>query len=180
MLCLLRLLLRHLFRLCLLRLLLMHLLRMPLLRLPRRPDSMKCHRSSLCSQCHTCSLRCQPHLARQRHCQNRQLGLHRRNLRRRNTSSSMRRTMKIWLWIHSIRCSQRILLYYLFLNINQLLQRILKLAGHEAGLIVKCPRLQLFNILTLLLIRHVNLDKRKLLFLIHLYLHLIRHHEVLP
>ena len=88
--------------------------------------------------------------------------------------------MKIWLWIHSIHCSQRILLYYLFLNINQLLQRILKLAGHVAGRTVKCPRLLLSNILTLLLIRHVNLDQRGLLFLNHLHFHLIHHHEVLP
>ena len=157
----------------------MHLLKMPLLRLPRRPDSMNCPRSSLCSQCHTCSLRCQPHLARQRHYQNRQQRLHRRNLRRRNTSSSMRRMMKIWLWIHSIHCSQRILLHYLYLNINQLLQRILK-PSHVAGRTVKCPRPLLSNILTLLLIRHVNLDKKKLLLLNHLHYHLIRHREVFP
>ena len=106
--------------------------------------------------------------------------LHRRNLRRRNTSNSMTRTMMIWLWIHSIHCSQLILLYSHFVNINQLLQRILRLAGHVAGRTVKCPMLLLFNILTLLLIRHVNLNKRKLLFPNLLYLHLIRHPEVLP
>ena len=113
----------------------------------------------------------QPHLARQRHCKNRLQRLHRRNLRRRNTSSSMRRTTKTWLWIHSIHCSCKILLYYLHLNINQLLQRILKQVGREAGLTVRCPRLRLFNILTQPLIRHVNLDKRKLLFLNCLYRH---------
>ena len=102
----------------------MHLLKALLLQLPRRPDSMTFSRSNQCSQCHTCSLRCQPHLAHQRHCQNRQLRLHRRNLRRRNTSSSMRRTMKTWLWIHSNHCSQQILLYYLYLNINRLLQHL--------------------------------------------------------
>ena len=179
MLCLLRLLLRHLFRLCLLRLLLMHLLL--LLQLPRRPDNMTFSRSNPCSQCHTCSLRCLPPLARQRHCQTRLQRLHRRNLRRRDTSSSMRRTKKIWPWIHSIHCSRKILLYYLYLNINQLLQRILKLVGHAVGLTVKCQMLRLFDILTQLLIRHVKLDKRKLLFLNHLHFrHLIRRREVLP
>ena len=151
-----RLLLRHLFRLCLLRLLLMHLPKVLLLQLPRRPDSMTFSRSNPCSQCHTCSLRCRRPLALQQHCQTRLQRLHRRNQRRKSTSSSMRRTTKTWLWIHSIRCSLRILLYYLYLNINQLLQRILKRVGHEAGLIVKCPKLQLSNILTQLLIRHVN------------------------
>ena len=126
-------------------------------------------RSNPCSQCHTCSLSCQPHLARRRHCQNRQLHLRRRNMRPRNKSSSMmRRLMKTWRWIHSIRCSQRILLYYLYLNINQLLQRILKQAGQEAGLTVKCQRLLPFSVLTLLLIRPES-GQRKLLFLNHLH-----------
>ena len=67
-----------------------------------------------------------------------------------------------------------------YLNINQLLQRILKPAGHEAGLTVKCPKLRLYNTLTQLLIRHVKLDNRKLLFLNHLHFcHLIRRREVL-
>ena len=67
----------------------------------------------------------------------------------------------ISLWIHSIHCSRQILLYYLYRNINQLLPRILKQVGHGAGLTVKCPKLRLYNILTQLLICHVNLDKRK-------------------
>ena len=112
------LLLRHLFRLCLLRLLLMHLLKVLLLQLPRRPGSMTLRRSNRCSQCHTCSLRCQHPLALRKRCQNRLQRLHRRNLRRKSTSSSMRRTKKTWLWIHSIRCSRMILLCYLYLNIS--------------------------------------------------------------
>ena len=87
--------------------------------------------------------------------------------------------MKIWLWIHSIHCSQPILRYFLLLNINQLLLRILKLAGHVAGHTVKCPKLLLFRILTLLLIRHVILDKRNQQFLNHHLNHLILRREVL-
>ena len=155
-------------------------LKVRLLRLPKRLDSMILRLNNPYSRFQICSLRCQPYQARQRHCQNRQQRLHRRKLRPRDISSSMRRTMKTWRWIHSIHCSQLILLYYLYLNINQLPQRILKLVGHEAGLTVKCPRLLLFNILTQLLIRHVNLDKRKLLFLNHLHCHQICRPEVLP
>ena len=87
--------------------------------------------------------------------------------------------MKTWLWIHSIPYSQQILLCYLYLNTNQLQQQILKLVGQEAGPAVKCPKLQRLNIQTKLLIYHVNLDQRKLLFLNRLYLHQIRRREVL-
>ena len=165
--CLLRLVLRHLLRLCLVRLLLMHLLKMLLLRLPRRLDSITLSHSSPGSHFHTCSLRCSLHPAHQRHCQNGQLRLHRRNQRRRIRSSNRRRKMKIWLWIHSILCSQPILRYYLLMNINKLLLRILKLAGHAVGHTMKCPKHLLSHIMTLVLIRHVNLDKRNLPFLIH-------------
>ena len=71
----------------------------------------------------------------------------------------------IWPWIHSIPCSQQILLYYLFLMSRPLLLRILKLAGHAAGRTVTCPKFLLSTILTQLLIRHIHLDKRNLLFL---------------
>ena len=117
-----RLLLRHLFRLCLLRLLLMHLLKVLSLQLPRRPDSMTFRRSSPCSQCHTCSLRCPLPPALPRHCQNPTQRLPRRNLRRRNISRRMRRTTMISLWIHSIHCSRQILHCYLYPNTSPLLQ----------------------------------------------------------
>ena len=80
--------------------------------------------------------------------------------------------MMTWLWIHSIRCSRPILHYCLLLNTNQLLHRILKLAGRVVEHTAKSQKLLLSPILNLVMIRH-GLDKRNLLFLNHLLSHLI-------
>ena len=173
-----RLLLRHLFRLC-------------LLAIDASPEgavapaSKKARQYDLPPQqplqpIHTCSLRCRLPPALQRHCQNPTLRLHRRNLRRRNTNRSMRRTTMISLWIHSIHCSRQILHCYLYPSTSPLLQQILTLAGQGAGHTVMFLRLQLFHIKIDLMIRHVRLDKRTLLFPNRLYLHQIRRHGLLP
>ena len=79
--------------------------------------------------------------------------------------------MKIFQWIQ-LRCSPAVLRFFPLMNISQLLLRILKLAGHEAGRIVNCPKLLLSAILILLLIRHFHLDNRTLQFLQYLQNHL--------
>ena len=88
--------------------------------------------------------------------------------------------MKSWLWILLIHCSRLILLCYLYLNTNQLLHQILKLVDLGAERTVKSPRLLQFPIKIRLMIRHVRLDKRKLLFPNHLLRHQIRPHGLLP
>ena len=175
MLCLLRLLLRFLFRLGYLCPLLKHLLRVPLLQLPRRPDSMTFHRSNRFSQCHSYSLSYLLPPVRPRRWMTR-LYL---NLRQRNTRSK-RRTKKSWLWTHLVRCSRQILQCYLYLNTSHLSQQILKRVGQGAVHTVKFLRLLPFHIKINLMIRHVRLDKRKLLFPNRLLRHQIRPHGLLP
>ena len=94
-----------------------------------------------------------------------------------NRSSSQRRTMMIWLWVHSIPCSQLILHYYLLLNNNTLLPRILRLADRVVEHIAKPQRLQPLPFLNLVMICHVSLDKRNLLFHNSLHNHLTLRHE---
>ena len=175
MLCLLRLLLRFLFRLGYLCPLLKRLLRVLLLQLPRRPDSMTFRRSNHYSQCHSYNLSYLLPPVRQR----RWMIRHYLNLRPRNTRSKMRK-MKSWLWIQLVRCSRQILQCYLYLNTSHLSQQILKRAGQGAAHTVKFLRLLPFHIKINLMIRHVRLDKRKLLFLNHLLRHQIRLHGLLP
>ena len=175
MLCLLRLLLRFLFRLGYLCPLLKHLLRMLLLQLLRRPDNMTFRRSNRSSRCHSSSLSYLLPPVRQRRWMTR-LYL---NLRPRNTKSK-RRTMKSWLWILLIHCSRQILQCYLYLNTSHLSQQILKRVGQGAVHTVKFQRLLPFHIKINLMIRHVRLDKRKLLFPNHLLRHQIRLHGLLP
>ena len=91
-----------------------------------------------------------------------------------------RRTTMIWLWIHSIRCSQLILQYYPFLIKNLLLHWILRLADRVVEHTAKPQRLQPLPIQNLVMIRHVRLDKRNLLFQHQLYIHLILRRVVLP
>ena len=171
-LCPVRLLLRYLRRL--LRLLLIQLLKVLLLLQLKRPDSTILNLSNHFSHNLTSNLHSilQHYLHRQalrRHCQNRQRRLHRRNQRQRSRTSRM--MMRTRTWIYSIRRNLRILLFYFFQNSKLLLSWIWQVDRVVAPT-AKPLRHQLLLTQNKVMIRHVRLAKRNLLFLNHLLIHL--------
>ena len=176
-LCLLRVLLRHLFRLCLLRLLLMHLLKVLLLRLLKRPDRKTFLHSNHGSQCPAYRLHCQlpPAVLQEPTTTSSPTESETKKHKQQHEEDDDDKDMDSF---HPLQPTDP--LCFLYLRHNQLLHRILRQADQEVGLTVKCPKPLLFNILIHLLIRHVTLDKRNLLFLNLLLHHQIRHREVLP
>ena len=96
----------------------------------KKPDNITLSRSSPSNHCLMCSLRLQPSSSSSEALPEPTARSSPTEPEAKKQSSSKRRTMKTWLWIHSIHCSQPILQYFLLMNNQQLLLRILKLAGH--------------------------------------------------